>query len=577
MGAVYEAEHLLMRNKVAVKVLHKEMSSNSEMAARFQREAQAAAAIDHPNICAATDFGKTASGELFMVMEYLEGRGLDAVLAPMRGIGARRTVHIAQQICGVLEQAHGMKIVHRDLKPENIMLLEYQSDQDFVKVLDFGVARFRADGENTRLTRAGVVYGTPTYMSPEQVLGSDIDARADLYALGVMMYEMVTGCVPFEGKSIHQVMNQHLVDIPVPPNESLQSKGQPPIPAPLETLILKLLEKTAQDRLQSATQLREILLDFEGQPDPAQWLTPQALESHVSAVSPTISMEVASLTHPTPSKGTSILLVLALIMAVGLLVGVIIGGITVLSKDTPEDTSDPQNTSTSVELLSVRDQFIRDNELGGVMEAMARGKHEEALAILQKKPAPKNPHYHYYVGVAHAGLDQHKEALQEYAQCIQLDPSYARDTQLVKDVVTLAMDKDDELNSAARDVLTTHIKGAAVAPLIAQLRDASNRSAKRRALTALKAVDGIAALPAWERLSEQLSIARGCVPHRDLLKQISALGDVRARDAVVALDKKPKRGCGRFNVKDCYGCIRGDIKDTLKALDKVADAKTPDK
>ena len=565
MGAVYEAEHLLMRNKVAVKVLHKDMSTNSEMAARFQREAQAAAAIDHPNICAATDFGKTANGELFMVMEYLEGRGLDQVLAPMRGIGAWRTVHIAQQICGVLEQAHSMKIVHRDLKPENIMLLEYQSDQDFVKVLDFGVARFRADGENTRLTRAGVVYGTPTYMSPEQVIGSDIDARADLYALGVMMYEMVTGRVPFEGKSIHEVMNQHLVDMPVPPNQAIKDKDHPPIPRALEALILRLLEKKAQDRLQSATQLREILLDFEAEPNTNKWTTPKAL-APIKRVLPTLPIDATDDADTTPSKksGNSVLLLLGLIMAFGLLVGVIIGGITVLSS-----TDEDRALSSAVELVSVRDEFIRDNDLGSALEAMARGKHKEALSVLQKSPHPKNPHYHYYVGVAHQGLDEPKLALSEYAQSVALDPAYAQDKQLVKDVISFAMSKDDDLNDAARDVLKQHIKAPAIDPLIAKLREASSRSTKRRAIQALEAVGGLEKLPEWERLSEQLSVARGCKPHRELLVKIAALADPRTRDAVRALDKKPRRGCGRFNVKDCYGCIRSDIKDTLEVLDQA--------
>jgi len=200
MGAVYQAEHTHMRKRLAVKVLHPEMSRMPEVVARFEREAMAAAHIEHPNIAAATDFGKTEEGQFFLVLEFVEGTSLRERMKENAPMSVGRTFHIVQQVARALQRAHSLGIVHRDLKPENVMLVEREGDPDFVKVLDFGIAKVpvgelagvSSSGQPV-LTQLGMVYGTPEYMAPEQAAGQEVDARADLYSLGVMTYEMLCG------------------------------------------------------------------------------------------------------------------------------------------------------------------------------------------------------------------------------------------------------------------------------------------------------------------------------------------------------------------------------------------------
>src|SRR5689334_327996 len=209
MGAVYLAEHVLMRKRLAVKVLHAEMTRLPEMVARFEREAMAAAHIEHPNVAAATDFGKLDNGAFFLVLEYIEGSSLRDLIE--KGpLATQRALHIAHQIASALARANALGIVHRDLKPENVMLVDRDGDPDFVKVLDFGIAkvpvgelasRGSANDGGQVLTQLGMVYGTPEYMAPEQALGQEVDARADLYALGVILFEMLAGVRPFDAES----------------------------------------------------------------------------------------------------------------------------------------------------------------------------------------------------------------------------------------------------------------------------------------------------------------------------------------------------------------------------------------
>jgi serine/threonine protein kinase len=255
MGRVYAAEHVMMRKKLAVKILHRELTTVPEVVKRFEREAMAAANIEDPNVAAATDFGKLPDGSVFMAMEFVEGQSLrDEIAAgPLR---SERALRIGRQIGSALASAHALDIVHRDLKPENVMLVTKGSEPDFVKVLDFGIAKVPigqvgASGGNP-ITKVGMVFGTPEYMAPEQALGQPVDARADLYALGVILYEMLAGVRPFSSSSQTGILGQQL-SRPAPPFvERAPGAGVPPA---VEQVVLKLLQREANDRFQTAVEV----------------------------------------------------------------------------------------------------------------------------------------------------------------------------------------------------------------------------------------------------------------------------------------------------------------------------------
>src|SRR5579864_2887467 len=214
MGAVYEGEQQLgkAKRKVAVKTLHAHLSLDPKIKARFEREVGTVAELQHPNTIQVYDFGSNAEGILYIVMEFLQGRSLATLLEKEGAMPADRVERIMQQICGSLEEAHGRGIVHRDLKPDNVVLVDRAGQKDFVKVLDFGIAKRsnEADQSEQKLTQQGTVLGTPPYMSPEQFTGRPIDARSDIYSLGVMAYEMVTSRLPFQANTAWEWATQHM-------------------------------------------------------------------------------------------------------------------------------------------------------------------------------------------------------------------------------------------------------------------------------------------------------------------------------------------------------------------------------
>jgi serine/threonine-protein kinase len=250
MGAVYRAEHVHMRKAVAVKVLHREMTSMPEVVARFEREAVAAARIEHPNVAAATDFGSLENGSFYLALEFIEGDSLAQRIKKDGAFEEGRALRIARQIAEALSAAHAAGIVHRDLKPDNVMLVERESTSEFVKVLDFGIAKVQLEATSDQpLTQMGVVFGTPEYMSPEQARGLEVDARTDLYALGLILYEMVSGVSPFRHEDLVAVLTRQITMEPPPLPESL-SDG-------IKELVAKLLRKDPAERLQTATSVRD--------------------------------------------------------------------------------------------------------------------------------------------------------------------------------------------------------------------------------------------------------------------------------------------------------------------------------
>ncbi len=253
MGKVYTVMHLRLGRPFAMKVLRAELARDKSLADRFTQEARATAAINHPSIITISDFGTTPEGAPYFVMELLEGQTLAKLVRAGGPLPAKRAVGIAAKVAAALQAAHSSGVVHRDLKPENIFLAQF-SGREEVKVLDFGASRLLG---SSRITRTGVIFGTPHYMSPEQASGVDVDHRADIYAFGIILYEMFTGKVPFEAETFMGVITQQLVAKPVPPSEVHPSARDLGV---LEDITLRCLEKRPDARFATMGELRHALL-----------------------------------------------------------------------------------------------------------------------------------------------------------------------------------------------------------------------------------------------------------------------------------------------------------------------------
>jgi serine/threonine-protein kinase len=249
MGIVYKAVHTTLGKPLAIKVLRPEVSKNEEIVQRFRQEAQSASQIGNPHIIDISDFGTLADGSTYFVMEFLTGKSLTAAQADGK-FSLARTIHVVRQLAGALGAAHDIGIVHRDLKPDNVQLVERGGQKDFVKVLDFGIAK--VGGSTSKLTQAGQVFGTPHYMSPEQCAGTNVDQRTDIYAVGVMLYEMACNKVPFDADNLMGILTKHLYENPIAPHELAPAVDVPPA---LEAVILKCLQKKPEARYQTMAEL----------------------------------------------------------------------------------------------------------------------------------------------------------------------------------------------------------------------------------------------------------------------------------------------------------------------------------
>lgn len=251
MAEVYRARDELLGREVAVKVLNDKLSGDKSFVERFRREAQAAANLSHPNIVSLYDYGSD-EGANFIVMELIDGRGLERIIADEGPLLPERAAEMASDVARALERAHATGLVHRDIKPSNIMITSYGQ----TKVTDFGIARAVGDSDQT-MTQTGMVIGTASYLSPEQAQGNPVDARSDVYALGCVLYEMLTGEPPFKGDTPLSIAYKHVREDPTTP-----SSVNPDVPAGLDAIVMKALAKNADNRYQTAREMQEDLQRF---------------------------------------------------------------------------------------------------------------------------------------------------------------------------------------------------------------------------------------------------------------------------------------------------------------------------
>lgn len=270
MSVVYKAHHTMMDRPVAIKILKNFESSQDKMLKRFQQEARAASSLNHPNLITLHDFGITTDGQAYIVMDYLEGQNLDAVIERQGYIGFERAAKIFLQICDGLDHAHSKGIIHRDIKPSNILVLNPNTPEESVKIVDFGIAKLlpESNKETFHLTQAGQIFGSPLFMSPEQCANKKVDSRTDIYAVGATLFTALVGSPPFEAPTLAEIIYSHLKEKPASPNKA---NPKNPLPPRFEQLVLRCLEKNPDDRFPSMADLKaEIQVACGSKKDTAQ-------------------------------------------------------------------------------------------------------------------------------------------------------------------------------------------------------------------------------------------------------------------------------------------------------------------
>jgi serine/threonine protein kinase len=303
MGAVYRAHRLLIGDEVAVKILHPRHVSESQATERFRREAQAAARLKHPNAVSIYDFGVTNDGLVYLVMELVEGQSLREIIKQQGPLTPSAAAEVINQVCAALDEAHRQQIVHRDLKPDNIVVRAMLNGLR-VKVLDFGIAKLR-DLTAGNLTQTGSVMGTPHYMSPEQCLGEELDSRSDIYSLGIVLYEMLAGVVPFKSPMSTAVVVQHVNQAP-PPLRTINLSISPAV----EAVVMHALAKRREERPQSATAFAHELSSAVSPVAPGSFAAAQAIPTVPSAQPATFAGNQPTVQAPTvvlrtPVSGSS--------------------------------------------------------------------------------------------------------------------------------------------------------------------------------------------------------------------------------------------------------------------------------
>lgn len=594
MGAVYLAEHTELLKRVALKVLHRYMSTNEEVVARFEREAIAAGRLAHPSIVAATDFGRLLDGSFYLALEFIDGKSLAEVLAENGPLEERRGVALAFQINDALCAAHDAGIVHRDLKPDNVLLVSMEDGRELVKVVDFGIAKLSLDEDHQEgLTRAGLVFGTPEYMSPEQAMGHTVDARSDLYGVGMLLYEMLSGSSPFKAQEVTEMLAKQITEPPPPLPESVAPR--------LRDLVLWLLQKDPDERPESAARLAEELTDIATS---LEYSLPPPRTS--SGARPEGSRKPGVTQVARPSSFGESMRDLSLrpvsvgkakipiwIPFVALFVGVALGvGVMLLNKkDLPSPTKVEARVIVDEELQLLVDASTGDRDAifelrklttatqkdleesgvlhktttGGVADEKTEGK-QSAAPVLANEAVSKQAYRYFVLGRGYSIIKHFSAAVEMYREAVRLDPHLSEESELLLDVreAIAARDATDDGLDFARSSLGAHGADIIYDVYLDYLGEAGMTPVVARAMKLARSEELLEHATPALKIALRLEQAKYCAEYRDIIPDAVLHADDRSLAKLRALQLT--RGCGNQAMNDCFVCLRKEDIDLDAAV-----------
>ena len=558
MGAVYRVEHVMLKKELALKFLHAELGRLEEVARRFEREAEAAARLDHPNIVAVTDFGRTADGMLFLVMELLQGQSLTATIRPggVAQAAARRARRCTSsgRSCArssTRTQAASSTAIS---SPTTSCWSSRDGDRDIVKLLDFGIAKMTAPQEGPpgeALTQAGVVFGTPEYLSPEQAMGEEADQRADLYSAGIVLYEMLTGKRPFDAPSKVTIVSMHLTQKAMPVTQAAPDAG---VPKWLERVVDRAMAKKRDERYPTAQAFLQAL-DWSG---------------------PSLSM-------PTVAGGASQLSRLG--VAIRERSGA--GWLFLVRRAREAGVPWPRafvvaGLSLVVALVAIL-AFMRRSEgprpapaamaesLQRAESLLARGELEPARAVLQQLQSqhPETARVHYLLGNLDYAQGEREHALAEYHDAIRLDHGFANDAVLRANVHAMVERRNE--GPAAVALLADDIGKPALPELVACAKGCRDDRTRKKAAEAAIKIGGAKLIAeegkplddddAAAEVLERLRSAKSCRERKAAALELIGTGDKRYLDSLRAA--RDRRG-GFLGLEQVNGCMRRDLDAAIR-------------